>query len=37
VQAGVATPVTYMIDGKQYVSVLAGTAKGRVFTFALAN
>jgi quinohemoprotein ethanol dehydrogenase len=36
-QAGVATPVTYSIDGKQYVSVLAGTTKGRVFTFALAN
>ena len=32
---GVATPVTYMIDGKQYLSVLAGTSKGRVFTFAL--
>jgi quinohemoprotein ethanol dehydrogenase len=36
-QAGVATPVTYMIDGVQYVSVLAGTSKGRVFTFALAK
>jgi PQQ-dependent dehydrogenase (methanol/ethanol family) len=36
-QAGVATPVTYMVDGKQFVSVLAGTSKGRVFTFALAN
>ena len=37
VQAGVATPVSYSVDGKQYVSVLAGTTKGRVFTFALAN
>jgi PQQ-dependent dehydrogenase (methanol/ethanol family) len=37
VMAGVATPVTYVVDGKQYVSVLAGTAKGRVFTFGLAN
>jgi PQQ-dependent dehydrogenase (methanol/ethanol family) len=37
VQAGVATPVTYMLDGKQFVSVLAGTTKGRVFTFALPN
>jgi quinohemoprotein ethanol dehydrogenase len=36
-QPGVATPVTYLIDGKQYVSVLAGSTKGRVFTFALAN
>jgi PQQ-dependent dehydrogenase (methanol/ethanol family) len=34
---GVATPVTYSIDGKQYVAVLAGSAKGRVFTFALSN
>lgn len=33
---GFANPVTYMIDGKQYVSVLAGRAgKGRVYTFAL--
>ncbi|MCC7126025.1 MAG: PQQ-dependent dehydrogenase, methanol/ethanol family [Acidobacteria bacterium] len=32
---GVATPVTYEIDGRQYVSVLAGTANGRVFTFAV--
>jgi PQQ-dependent dehydrogenase (methanol/ethanol family) len=37
VQPGVATPVTYMIDGKQYISVLAGSTKGRVFTFALAD
>jgi PQQ-dependent dehydrogenase (methanol/ethanol family) len=32
---GVATPVTYEVDGTQYVSVLSGTQKGRVFTFAL--
>ena len=32
---GVATPVTYMIDGKQYVAVLAGANNGRVFAFAL--
>jgi len=33
---GFATPVTYMLDGKQYVAVLAGRAgKGRVYTFAL--
>jgi quinohemoprotein ethanol dehydrogenase len=33
---GFANPVTYMLDGKQYVSVLAGRAgKGRVYTFAL--
>jgi quinohemoprotein ethanol dehydrogenase len=34
---GVATPVTYMVDGKQYISVLAGSSRGRVFTFALGN
>jgi quinohemoprotein ethanol dehydrogenase len=34
--SGFANPITYMIDGKQYVSVLAGRAgKGRVYTFAL--
>ena len=32
---GVATPVTYMVDGKQYVAVLAGANNGRVFAFAL--
>jgi PQQ-dependent dehydrogenase (methanol/ethanol family) len=37
VQPGVATPVTYSIGGKQYVAVLSGSAKGRVFTFALPN
>lgn len=33
---GFANPSTFMLDGKQYVSVLAGRAgKGRVYTFAL--
>jgi quinohemoprotein ethanol dehydrogenase len=33
---GFANPVTYMLDGKQYVSVLAGRAgKGRLYTFTL--
>ncbi|MBZ5694120.1 MAG: PQQ-dependent dehydrogenase, methanol/ethanol family [Acidobacteriia bacterium] len=32
---GFANPVTYMLDGKQYVSVLAGRNKGRVYTFVL--
>jgi len=33
---GFANPVSYMVDGKQYVSVLAGRAgKGRLYTFAL--
>ena len=33
---GFANPVTYMLNGKQYVSVLAGRAgKGRLYTFAL--
>jgi len=35
-QPGFANPVTYMLDGKQYVSVLAGRAgNGRVYTFVL--
>ena len=32
---GVATPVTYELDGKQYIAVMAGIAKGRIYTFAL--
>jgi len=33
---GLANPVSYMLDGKQYVSVLAGRAgNGRLYTFAL--
>lgn len=33
---GFANPVTYMLDGTQYVSVLTGRAgKGRLYTFAL--
>ena len=32
---GVATPVTYALDGKQFVAVLSGTGNGRVFAFAL--
>jgi quinohemoprotein ethanol dehydrogenase len=32
---GFANPVTYMLDGKQYVSVLAGRNKGRLYTFTL--
>ncbi|MEI9967767.1 MAG: PQQ-dependent dehydrogenase, methanol/ethanol family [Terracidiphilus sp.] len=33
---GFGSPVTYMLDGKQYVSVLAGRAgRGRLYTFAL--
>jgi hypothetical protein len=27
--------VTYELDGKQYVAVMAGTANGRIFTFAV--
>lgn len=34
--AGFANPITYMVDGKQYVAVLSGRAgKGRVYSFAL--
>jgi quinohemoprotein ethanol dehydrogenase len=39
--SGVGTPVTYMLDGRQYVTMVggAGTAEnpGRVWTFALDN
>jgi quinohemoprotein ethanol dehydrogenase len=38
--AGFANPITYMLDGRQYVTVLTGrsgsqAAPGRVYTFAL--
>ena len=32
---GVATPIGYELDGKQYVAVMAGISKGKVHTFAL--
>jgi hypothetical protein len=32
---GVATPITYELDGKQYVAVMGGIQKGRVYSFAL--
>jgi quinohemoprotein ethanol dehydrogenase len=33
---GFGSPITYMLEGKQYVSVLAGrTGQGRLYTFAL--
>jgi outer membrane protein assembly factor BamB len=32
---GVGTPVTYELDGKQYIAVMSGTSKGRVYAFAL--
>jgi len=32
---GVATPVTYELDGRQYVAVMSGSARGRVIAFAL--
>ncbi len=32
---GIATPVTWLIDSKQYVAVLVGRNGGRLFTFAL--
>jgi quinohemoprotein ethanol dehydrogenase len=35
IHSGMAQPVTYVLDGKQYVSVLAGRGNGRVYTFAL--
>jgi PQQ-dependent dehydrogenase (methanol/ethanol family) len=32
---GVATPISYLVDGRQYISVLSGVSNGRVFTFGL--
>jgi quinohemoprotein ethanol dehydrogenase len=32
---GVATPITYKLDGRQYVAVMSGANGGRVFAFAL--
>jgi glucose dehydrogenase len=32
---GIATPVTYELDGRQYVSVLSGAQSSRMFTFEL--
>jgi glucose dehydrogenase len=32
---GIATPVTYELDGTQYVVVMSGSSNGRVFAFAL--
>ena len=32
---GVATPVSYELDGKQYIAVMAGISKGKIFSFAL--
>ncbi len=35
-QPGMANPATYMVNGKQYVSILAGrSGHGRIYTFAL--
>jgi quinohemoprotein ethanol dehydrogenase len=33
--AGMATPISYEVDGRQYISVMSGAQRGRVFTFAL--
>ena len=32
---GVATPITYELDGKQYIAVMSGINKGRIFALAL--
>ena len=34
-QPGVATPISYELDGKQYIAVMSGVSKGKVFGFAL--
>jgi quinohemoprotein ethanol dehydrogenase len=35
VRAGTATPATYELDGRQYVTIVAGTQAPRVYTYAL--
>jgi glucose dehydrogenase len=32
---GIATPISYELDGRQYIAVMSGGTKGRVFGFAL--
>ena len=32
---GVATPISYELDGKQYVAVMSGVQRGRMYGFAL--
>ncbi len=32
---GIATPISYELDGKQYIAVMSGTSRGRVYGFAL--
>ena len=32
---GVATPISYELDGKQYIAVMSGISKGKVYAFAI--
>jgi quinohemoprotein ethanol dehydrogenase len=32
---GVATPISYELDGRQYIAVMSGTSRGRVYSFGL--
>ena len=34
-QSGIATPISYELDGKQYIAVMSGVTKGKVYFFAL--
>ena len=34
-QPGIATPISYELDGKQYIAVMSGVSKGKVYGFAL--
>jgi glucose dehydrogenase len=34
-QSGMATPISYELDGRQYIAVMSGATKGRVYGFAL--
>ncbi len=34
-QSGVATPISYELDGKQYIAVMSGVKNGKVYGFAL--
>jgi quinohemoprotein ethanol dehydrogenase len=32
---GVATPISYELDGRQFIAVMSGTSRGRVYSFSL--
>lgn len=34
-QPGIATPISYELDGNQYIAVMSGLSKGKVYGLAL--